>query len=85
MPLSRIIGLMEFFQRRGKVTPGNPMDRFGHAPYLMGFDRLLTRDERFFKLLAEVVAEFRAGILATPTLVASNQPVLSAIRAALGV
>lgn len=69
MPLSRIIGLVEFFQRQRKVTAGNPMDRFGHAPYLVGFDRLLTRDATFFKLLGDVVAEFPAGTLATPILV----------------
>ena len=84
VPLSRIVGLVEFFQRRGNVNAGNPMDRFGHAPYLMGYDRVLTRDERFFKLLVDVVAEFPPGMLATPTLVASTQPVLDAIRAALG-
>lgn len=84
MPLSRIIGLMEFFQRQRKVTAGNPMDRFGHAPYLVGFDRLLTRDATFFKLLGDVVAEFPAGTLATPVLVGHTVPVLDAIRAALG-
>jgi hypothetical protein len=84
MPLSRIVGLVEFFQRQRTVTAGNPMDRFGHAPYLVGFDRLLTRDEVFFKLLGEVVVQFPAGTLATPILVGHTRPVLGAIRTALG-
>jgi hypothetical protein len=33
-----------------------------------GFDRLLTRDATFFKLLGDVVAEFPADTLATPVL-----------------
>ena len=60
------------------------MDRFGHAPYLLGFDRLLTRDEVFFKLLGDVVAQFPAGTLATPILVGHTRPVLDAIRTGLG-
>jgi hypothetical protein len=84
MPLSRVIGLVEFFQRHRQVTAGNPMDRFGHAPYLVGSDMLLTRDETFFKLLGDVVAQFPAGTLATPVLVGHARPVLDAIRTAMG-
>jgi hypothetical protein len=83
MQLSRIIGLMEFFQRQRKVSAGNPMDRFGHAPYLVGFDRLLTRDGVLFKLLGDVAAQFPAGTLATPILVGNTRPVLDAIRTAV--
>jgi hypothetical protein len=83
VPLSRIIGMVEYFQRRHRVTPGNPVDRFGHAPYLMGIDRFLTRDATFFKVIGDVVAEFPTGSLATPILVGHGPTPLDAIRVSL--
>ena len=72
MPICRIVGLAEFFQRRRKVTPGNTIDRLGHAPHLYGFDRLLTTDGRFYEVLHDVRAEMSDVTLALPLLIDSE-------------
>ncbi len=79
MPICRIVGLTEYFQRRRKVTPGNTIDRLGHAPHLYGFDRLLTTDRRFYEVLKDVSAEMPGVTLALPLLIDSE--VVSAVTA----
>lgn len=72
MPLCRIVGLTEFYQRQRKVTPGNSIDRLGHAPHLYEFDWLLTTDRRFFEVLRDVRAEMSDLTLASVALVDSE-------------
>lgn len=72
VPLSRIIGLTEYFQRQRKVTPGNAIDRLGHAPHLYGFDQLLTTDRMFYEVLQDVRTEMRDAALARPILIDSD-------------
>jgi hypothetical protein len=72
LPLCRIVGLAELFQRRRKVTPGNTIDRLGHAIHLHGFDRLITTDRRFCEVLQEVRAEMSDVTLAQPLLIDSE-------------
>jgi len=83
VPLCRVVGLTEFFQRRRQVTPGNSVDRL-HAPHLWGFDWLLTTDRPFFQVLEEVRAEMPDVALARVALIDSEAAsALGAIEAAL--
>ena len=83
VPLCRVVGLTEFFQRRRKVTPGNSVDRL-HAPHLYGFDWFLTTDRRFSQVLEDVRAEMPDVALARVGLIDSEAPsALAAIEAAL--
>jgi hypothetical protein len=83
VPLCRVVGLTEFFQRRRQVTPGNSVDRL-HAPHLWGFDWLLTTDRPFFQVLQDVRAEMPDVALARVALIDSDAPsALAAIEAAL--
>lgn len=85
LPLCRIIGLAEFFQRQRKVTAGNPIDRLGHAPHLLGFDLLLTTDRRFFEVLTDTRAEMAEVALGRPILLDPEAPsALAAISDAVG-
>lgn len=84
VPLCRVVGLTELFQRRRKVTPGNSVDRL-HAPHLWGFDWLLTTDRRFFQVLEDVRAEMPDVVLARVALIDSEaESALAAIENALG-
>ena len=83
VPLCRIVGLTEFFQRRQKVTPGNSVDRL-HAPHLYGFDWFLTTDRRFSEVLKSVRSEMSDVALARVALIDSESPsALAAIERAL--
>jgi len=84
VPISRIIGLVELFQRERKVGSGNSIDRMCHAPHMLGFDRLLTGDLKFLDILQQVVNEFPAGVLAIPVVVdMKSSSALAAIRQAI--
>jgi hypothetical protein len=84
VPISRIIGLVELFQRQRKVTSGNSIDRICHAPHLVGFDRLITGDADFLKILQQVTAEFAPGVLAVPVAVGmANTSAVAAIQHAV--
>ena len=85
MPHCRIVGVTEFYQRRRKVTPGNSIDRLGHAPHLYGFDFLLTTDRSFFEVLQDVRAEISDVTLARVALIDSEaESALAAIQSAVG-
>ncbi len=84
VPLSRVIGLVELFQRQRKVTSGNSIDRICHAPHLVGFDRLITGDADFLKILEQVTTESPPGALAVPVAVdMTNTSALVAIQQAV--
>ena len=83
-PLCRIVGLTEYYQRQRKVTPGNSIDRLGHAPHLYEFDYFLTTDRRFFQVLQDVRAEMSDVTLAQVALIDSEAPsALAAIESAI--
>jgi hypothetical protein len=83
VPLCRVVGLTEFFQRRRRVTPGNSVDRL-HAPHLWGFDWFLTTDRRFSQVLEDVRAEMPDVALARVALIDSEAPsALAAIEGAI--
>ncbi len=83
VPLCRVVGLTEFFQRRRQVTPGNSVDRL-HAPHLWGFDWLVTTDRPFSHVLEDVRAEMPDVPLARIALIDSEAvSALAAIEAVL--
>lgn len=84
VPLCRIVGLAEFFQRQRKVTHGNPFDRVGHAPHLLGFELFVTTDRRFSQVLNDVRAGMSEVRLGRVALIDSEAPsALAAIQEAV--
>ena len=74
LPICRIVGLAELYQRDRQVTPGNPADRLGHAPHLYGFDFFVTTDGPFSEILQEVRTEMSDATLARVALIKSEAP-----------
>lgn len=84
LPICRIVGLGELYQRDRQVTPGNAADRLGHAAHLSGFDYIVTTDGPFAEILEEIRAEMFGTPLARIGLIDSEAPsALAAIDGAI--
>lgn len=84
LPLCRISGLAELYQREQQPTFGNPLDRAGHSKHIYGFDFVVTTDAPFAKVLEGVRGEMPDVPLARVAVIDSEAPsALAAIARAV--
>jgi hypothetical protein len=83
IPITRVEGLVDFFQPDRKADRGNWGD-INHAGFAVGRDYLLTADVNFHETLVKVHARPHVS-MAVPVLVTRTAPdILAEIRDKLG-